>query len=132
MGKFLPSKYEKGVLMKKRVLILLTLSIALIGCGSKKTNAENSPSPTSSFANLAATEETDEETLSRPDLIQMTFLEKNSLYLQLSDEKFAQGFDISAAEAAYQNALETSLEGESQRADQALVQAIEYLLELKW
>ncbi len=62
------------------------------------------------------------------DLATMSFVEKNGFYLQLLDEKQAKGADTALAESAYQQSVEASLIGDSQKADQALIQAIQYLL----
>jgi len=59
-----------------------------------------------------------------PDFSSMLFLEKNNLYLQLLDQKQNAGVDTRKAEETYQNFLEETLDGTSEKADQYLQKAI--------
>ena len=114
--------------MKNWTIAMLSLSILLSGCALRKKQNANSPeaqSPASAPV-VESVEEMHSEPL--PDFASMSFVEKNSLYMQLLTEIINAGLDTSAAENAYQRSLEASLSGDSGKADQALEEAILILL----
>jgi len=120
--------------MKKWIVILLGLSLLLSGCARAKK--QNTNQPAEEIPAAAPVEEHIEEVAEEahadpaPDLTAMSFVEKNTLYMQLFDEKLAAGADTALAESAYQKSIEASLSGDSAQADQALEEAILYLWNL--
>ena len=113
--------------MKKWMIVLLTLSLLLSSCALSKKG--DLPSPAEEIPSFEPTEAV-EEVHALPDLMTMSFVEKNGLYLQLLAEKQAEGADTTLAESSYQKSVEASLSGNSQKADQALNDAIQYLWNL--
>ena len=124
--------------MKNQILILLGASLLLSGCARfRKTKI----SPPATEIPVAAPVEEDTEEISEeiaeevpanplPDLASMSFVEKNTLYMQLLEEKSVAGADVSSAEALYQKSIEASLSGDSAGADNTLEEAIIYLWNL--
>jgi hypothetical protein len=115
--------------MKNWIIAMLSFSLLLSGCARIKKWNLNSPVEKSatSVPVVERAEEMQPESL--PDFVSMTFVEKNSLYMQLLNENLDAGIDTLAAENAYQRSLEASLSGDSGKADQALEEAILILLD---
>lgn len=120
--------------MRRSLLILLSLSLALASCARlKRTLIEPPTAPTAANSATASVPAALTEapvpapTASpqpTPDFASMTFAEKNALYLELLAARQAEGMDTTAAEDAYTLSLEATLEGNSTLADQYLVEAI--------
>lgn len=121
--------------MRKWIVILLGFTLLLSGC-VRFGKAKNSLQPTSIPAPVSVEEASEEaveeiaEEVPIPDFASMSFVEKNTLYMQLLEEKTAAGADTKLAEAAYQKSIEASLMGDSAKADNALEEAITYLWNL--
>lgn len=119
---------------KTSILLLLSVVLLATGCTRFKeiikpfaapTSASISttipPVPNPAVTSIPALVPTTSPT---PDFSVMTFVEKNNLYLQLLSERQAEGVNTTAAEEAYTQSLDATLEGNAALADQYLGQAI--------
>ncbi len=107
--------------MKRSLLLIFSLSLLTTAC----TRFNARPAAANPAAQVTQTAPAPaESTPPAPDLAGMSFVEKNNLYLELLNQRLAEGMDTGPAEEAYTRSLEATMRGNSQQADQYLQQAI--------
>ena len=115
--------------MKNWIIAMLSLSLLLSGCARVNKRNENPPAEQSAISvPVAESVEEIQPEPAAPDFASMSFVEKNSLYMQLLNENMDAGLDTFAAEDAYQRSLEASLSSDNEKADRAVEEAILILM----
>ena len=109
--------------------VFLGLVMMISGCSRFKRLTADSPasSPDPQPANpteALPSAPVEDQFSPEPDFTDMTFVEKNNLYLQLLTERQSSGGDTNQAEETYARSLEASLNGNAQQANQYQEQAI--------
>jgi len=116
--------------MKRSIIFLLSLLMATACVRFKKVITPSLAAPVTASAPTSAAPSPTRVTTQAPtanptpDFSAMTFVEKNNLYLQLLADRQTEGADTTAAEEAYAQSLEATMEGNATLADQYLEQAI--------
>ncbi len=105
--------------MRRPLLILLGLSLALASCARlKRTLSEPPATPTAvsgTTASVPAAASATPAAQPTPDFASMTFSEKNELFLELLAARQAEGVDTTAAQEAYARCFCKLLKSQSLR-----------------
>ncbi len=108
--------------MRSGTILVLGISLIISGCASFR-GAGDTQAPARTILLAGQMSENPAADLGL-DLSSLSFLEKNHLYLQLLEDRQADGDDTRKAEEIYLKSLESSLAGSSAEADRYLHEAV--------